>query len=206
MVSAMKCKHARVKQLAHKRKTQVKKLVKVVAKLIKAKKASEKAAKLAVAASNTARKASLAAVKAADKQKLSNAKANAKIAIKKEKLKTKAAITKAKVLKKQAAKAVAKIQKTAAHLIKKAVKQAVSKTKKESAAHAKFEMAKIIKKARATVENKKPKVVPVPKIPKKIGGKKVVVKYVHVSKAKLHIIHKEEAKKAEKKAKKNLFK
>ena len=52
-------------------------------------------------------------------------------------------------------------------------------------------MAKIIKKARHTVEGKKPKVVPVvPKIPKKIDGKKVVVKYVHVSKAKLKVIHK----------------
>lgn len=57
MVSAMKCKHARVKQLAHKRKAEVKKLVKVVAKLIRAKKASEKASKIAVAAANKARAA-----------------------------------------------------------------------------------------------------------------------------------------------------
>ena len=64
MVSAMKCKHARVKQLAHKRKEQVKKLVHAVAKLIKAKKASSKAAKVAVAAANAASKASISAVKA----------------------------------------------------------------------------------------------------------------------------------------------
>jgi hypothetical protein len=67
-------------------------------------------------------------------------------------------------------------------------------------------MAKIIKKARDTVKGKKPKVKKVAKIPKKIHGKKVVVKYVHVSKKALHKIHKKEKAKKIVKAKKAAFK